>query len=182
MTGVSLNPSGSSFIDFASSIAANFLVKRRQQPTPPIPLISGASLHPPTQWDICALPQDRLGACHGKEDAQLRRNAELLRSRASVANPSLPRPVLCAETASCMGMSSSTRSSAATTSAPAAQPVGFKRCCLKTGRYDGSRRNHFFQAEAMSEVGSVRSRSPPQPTRKSPLISAAQQVSAFQNP
>ena len=49
-----------------------------------------------------------------------------------------------------MATSSFSKSSAATTSAPADQAAGFKRCCLNGGRYDGSRRNHFFQAEAMS--------------------------------
>jgi hypothetical protein len=49
------------------------------------------------------------------------------------------------------------------TSVPADQAAGFKRCCMNTGRYDGSRRNYFFQAEAMSEVGSIRSR-PVNPT------------------
>jgi hypothetical protein len=47
-----------------------------------------------------------------------------------------------------METSSSSRSSAAMTSVPADQAAGFKRCCMNTGRYDGSRRNYFFQAEA----------------------------------
>jgi hypothetical protein len=33
--------------------------------------------------------------------------------------------------------------------AHAAPDAGFKRCCLASGRYDGSLRNHFFQAEAL---------------------------------
>src|SRR4051794_16380608 len=43
-----------------------------------------------------------------------------------------------------MGTRSLTKSSAATTSARAAQDGGFKNCCLRSGRYDGSRKNHFF--------------------------------------
>lgn len=68
-----------------------------------------------------------------------------------------------------LAMSSSWRSLAATTSAPADQVAGFKRCCLKSGRHDGSRRNHFFQAEAMTEVGSVGADQPPQPTPRTRL-------------
>jgi len=30
--------------------------------------------------------------------------------------------------------------------APAAPRVGFKNCCLRDGQFDGSDRNHFFQA------------------------------------
>ena len=30
-------------------------------------------------------------------------------------------------------------------SAPAARGGVFKRCCLKSGRYDGALRNHYFQ-------------------------------------
>src|SRR6185503_19322328 len=37
-----------------------------------------------------------------------------------------------------------TKSSAATTSARAAQGAGFKNCCLRSGRFDGSPRNYFF--------------------------------------
>ena len=36
------------------------------------------------------------------------------------------------------------KSLAGTTFAHAAQDTGFKNCCLRSGRYDGSLRNHFF--------------------------------------
>ena len=38
----------------------------------------------------------------------------------------------------------SPRSSVETTFARAVQDAGFKNCCLRSGRYDGSRKNHFF--------------------------------------
>jgi len=44
------------------------------------------------------------------------------------------------------------------TFAPAAPDAGFKRCCLKAGRYDGTLRNDFFQAEGMSMAGFLGSR------------------------
>jgi len=47
------------------------------------------------------------------------------------------------------------RSSAATTPAHAVQAAAFKNCCLKTGSYDGERRNHFFQRLAVSSVGPI---------------------------
>ena len=36
------------------------------------------------------------------------------------------------------------KGSAAMTSARAVQDAAFKNCCLRSGRYDGSKRNHFF--------------------------------------
>ena len=36
------------------------------------------------------------------------------------------------------------KSSAARTSARVVQDAAFKKCCLRSGRYDGARRNHFF--------------------------------------
>jgi len=35
------------------------------------------------------------------------------------------------------------RNWAGTTSALAAPDVGFKKCCMRTGRYDGEPRNHY---------------------------------------
>src|SRR5438876_11530414 len=43
-----------------------------------------------------------------------------------------------------MGTRSFARSLVATTSARASLDAGFKHCCLRPGRYDGSRKNHFF--------------------------------------
>ena len=45
---------------------------------------------------------------------------------------------------SCMAMSSSMKSSAETTYALAALATGFKRCCMKSGNYDGVERDHYF--------------------------------------
>jgi hypothetical protein len=44
-------------------------------------------------------------------------------------------------------MSSSSKSSAAKTSAHAVHGGCFKRCCMKSGRYDGAERNHYFREE-----------------------------------
>jgi hypothetical protein len=46
--------------------------------------------------------------------------------------------------ASFTAMSSYKKSSAATTYAHADRDEGFKRCCLKTGRFDGAVRDHYF--------------------------------------
>ena len=43
------------------------------------------------------------------------------------------------------------KSWAGTTFARAAQDTGFKNCCLRSGRYDGSRKNHFFPRVIRSE-------------------------------
>src|SRR5437867_4257961 len=43
------------------------------------------------------------------------------------------------------------RSSVATTSARVAQDARFKNCCLRSGRYDGSRKNHFFPRVVRTE-------------------------------
>jgi len=44
-------------------------------------------------------------------------------------------------------MSSWSKSSAATTFAHATRGGCFKRCCLKSGRFDGAERNHYFREE-----------------------------------
>jgi hypothetical protein len=43
------------------------------------------------------------------------------------------------------------KSWAGTTFARAVQDTGFKNCCLRSGRYDGSRKNHFFPRVVRSE-------------------------------
>jgi hypothetical protein len=63
-----------------------------------------------------------------------------------------------------MATSSSAKGSAATICARAAPDAGFKRCCLASERYDGSLRNHFFQAEALSAAGIVPSDETGKPT------------------
>jgi hypothetical protein len=44
-----------------------------------------------------------------------------------------------------MATKNCSRSSGATIRAHVTQGAAFKRCCLKSGRYDGSKRNYFFQ-------------------------------------
>jgi len=44
-----------------------------------------------------------------------------------------------------MGKKSFKRSSVAMTLARAVQDAAFKNCCLRSGRYDGSQRNHYFR-------------------------------------
>jgi hypothetical protein len=43
-----------------------------------------------------------------------------------------------------MAMSSLLRSSVATISVLAGQAADFKACCMKSGRYDGTNRGHYF--------------------------------------
>jgi len=47
-------------------------------------------------------------------------------------------------TASFMVTKNSPKSSAATIRASAVPTAGFKRCCMKSGNYDGAERDHFF--------------------------------------
>jgi hypothetical protein len=44
-----------------------------------------------------------------------------------------------------MATRSLSKSSAATIPAPAAQDTDFKRCCMRSGRYDGVPRDYYFQ-------------------------------------
>jgi len=44
-----------------------------------------------------------------------------------------------------MAMSNYSKSSAATISASAAPGADFKKCCMPSGRFDGSDRDHYFQ-------------------------------------
>jgi len=82
--------------------------------------------------------------CHGKKVQKLRRSALLLKSRASVANLSLPKRKSSAVIASFMATSNSSKSWAATIRARADQDAGFKRCCMDSGNYDGVLRDYYF--------------------------------------
>ena len=75
---------------------------------------------------------------------------QILKSPASDANHSHRKQASSAETGSCTAMSSFTRNWGATICARAAQGFGFKRCCMGSGRYDGTLRNHFFQAQRLT--------------------------------
>ena len=33
---------------------------------------------------------------------------------------------------------------------PCVPACGFKRCCMQSGRYDGARRNHYFQGQRLT--------------------------------
>src|ERR1035441_6603104 len=80
--------------------------------------------------------------CH---EIQRQRPRPFLSSAAvSVAKDSPRRQTSSAATVSCTVTKSLSRSSDATIHVRAAQGVAFKRCCLNSGRYDGSNRNYFF--------------------------------------
>jgi hypothetical protein len=48
------------------------------------------------------------------------------------------------------------RSSVATTSARAVQDAAFKKCCLRSGKYDGAKRKHFFPRIAAERISRAR--------------------------
>src|SRR5208282_6309738 len=48
------------------------------------------------------------------------------------------------------------KNSAATTCVPAALDCAFKKCCLKSGRFDGANRNYFFQRMTIGAAGCSR--------------------------
>jgi hypothetical protein len=49
-----------------------------------------------------------------------------------------------------MAMWSFMKSWGATTCVRVALDSGFKRCCMRSARYDGTRRNHYFQAQELT--------------------------------
>jgi hypothetical protein len=67
------------------------------------------------------------------------------RSPASVAKVSRPRHTSSTASASCMVTKFFKRSSVAMIHVHVGQDAAFKSCCLHTGRYDGSQRNHYFR-------------------------------------
>jgi hypothetical protein len=69
----------------------------------------------------------------------------LSRSPVSDVRGSHQRRALNAEPALFAATRSSPKSSAAMTRAPASQAVDFKSCCMLSGEFDGSDRDHFFQ-------------------------------------
>ena len=66
------------------------------------------------------------------------------RTPANVGKDSHPRRRSSADSASCMGTRSFVKNWDAMIPARVAQDVAFKNCCLHSGRYDGSLRNHYF--------------------------------------
>jgi len=67
------------------------------------------------------------------------------RSPVNDGRASLPRLGSNAERASLAATKSSVRSSVATTHARASLAGDFKNCCMLSGEFDGSERDHFFQ-------------------------------------
>ena len=65
--------------------------------------------------------------------------------RANDGKASRPRRRLSGDSALCMGIRSCSKNSAAMTHVHAVQDAAFKKCCLRTGRYDGSQRKHYFR-------------------------------------
>jgi hypothetical protein len=80
--------------------------------------------------------------CHGPERS--RTAASLLRSRASVGGVSRPKPTSSAVCGKSEARSRSTKRSVVTIYARAAPVAGFKKCCLRSKRFDGSRRDRYF--------------------------------------
>jgi hypothetical protein len=74
-----------------------------------------------------------------------RRPRLLSRLRPSVVGDSRPRPTSNAASGSSTATRNSQRSRDATIPAPAAPRGYFKKCCLTSGRMDGSNRDDFFQ-------------------------------------
>lgn len=81
-----------------------------------------------------------------------------LKSPASVARASRPRRRLSAASASSTATRSCAKSSGATTSARAVRAAAFAGCCLRSGLFDGSRRNYFFPRMKAFRFGNRRAR------------------------
>jgi hypothetical protein len=63
----------------------------------------------------------------------------------SAAKDSPQKPTLRLVSGSSTVIRNSWKNLAGTTLVHAVRAAAFKKCCLKTGSYDGERRNHFFQ-------------------------------------
>lgn len=96
---------------------------------------------------------------HATQERAPRRRM-LSRSPVSDGRGSRPRRALSADCASLAATRSSERNSAATTRAPASQAADFKNCCMLSGEFDGSDRDHFFQRVTVASnnhwMGAVR--------------------------
>jgi hypothetical protein len=96
-----------------------------------------------------------------RHEIQRQRPRPFLSSAAvSVAKDSPRRQTSSAATVSCIVTKSLSRSSDATIHVRAAQGVAFKRCCLDSGRYDGSNRNYFFPSLTSNLVCWITEHSP----------------------
>jgi len=85
--------------------------------------------------------QCRQEACHAKRTFQ----RTTLLSSAAVSGERASRPKLKLKKAIELSMErkNSWKNSGGMTCVHAAQDAGFKRCCLRTGKYDGGNRNYF---------------------------------------
>jgi hypothetical protein len=102
-------------------------------------------------WNLCAIgcaPPDPRGCdtevSHAPQERTPRRRL-LSRSPVNDGRVSLPSHGSNAERASLAASKSSQRSSAAMTHARASLGGDFKNCCMLSGEFDGSDRDHFFQ-------------------------------------
>ena len=86
----------------------------------------------------------RKSRCYHDEPKQLRRAALLLSAAANVAVGSHPKPMSSAAIGSSMATKSFMRSSAATIHVHADRAAVFKKCCMRTGYYDGVLRDVYF--------------------------------------
>ena len=100
--------------------------------------------HSDARSAILRRPLPRGEVCHAQE-RRPRRARPLLSGRANAARAIRPRAASSADAKLCTGTRSSRRSSGATIHARVAQVVGFKKCCMRSGSYDGSPRRYFFQ-------------------------------------
>ena len=82
---------------------------------------------------------------YGKPTAHPRRRTVFSRPPANAGRASLPRRRSGVASASSTATKSCAGSWAGTTSARAARTTAFRNCCLRAGRFDGSRRNHYFR-------------------------------------
>ena len=82
---------------------------------------------------------------YGKPTAHPQRRAVFSRPPANAGRASLPRRRSGVASASSTATKSCAGSWAGTTSARAARTTAFRNCCLRAGRFDGSRRNHYFR-------------------------------------
>ena len=75
----------------------------------------------------------------------LRGSGALLNGPANGAGDFRPRPKSNAAAAGCTAIKSWWKSSAGRISVPAVQGADFKKCCLSSGRYDGSERDYYLR-------------------------------------
>jgi hypothetical protein len=106
--------------------------------------------------------------CHAQA-RRFRKPPQLSASRVRGGSHSPRKPTSSAGGVSSMATSNYPKNSAATICVHAAPAVGFKACCLKSGKYDGSNRDDYFQGVG-DKAGVVITSSLPGLTRQSILF------------